>query len=177
MEPTSATTDFWTGLLTGVGAAVVGFALSQVAVALRDRAQRRKRDRTVLTSLDEEVRANRQSAENTENLVQTEINNLQTGGPALLNPFDPLETGAWELLVSNLPDSVATNEDLLGKLREYKRLTYQVNEMIRSRERWRHSFHKAISDLQGYDGLIQTFLGELLNAINALEPQLNELRQ
>jgi hypothetical protein len=125
-----------------------------------------------------QIRANEESVNNTRAALQSEIDRIQTGtGPLNLNPLDLVQTGGWGLLISNLPERVADDEKLLGQVREYQRLTNQVNEMMRSRERWRHSTDQNLQHLAGYDGLIQTWLIQLANSIVQVGPQVEEVRR
>jgi len=159
----------------GLGGVVLGFLLAQLAVSLRDNAERGRRDQATLTVLNEELRANRESAENTRKLIASEFSAIQTGSLGMMNPLDLLQGQAWNLVIQNLPRRVAADADLLSELREYERLIRQVNEMIRSRERSRFVASTNTTLLTQQDSLIDSWLAQLEISVQKIEPKLHSI--
>jgi hypothetical protein len=160
-------------VISGGVVAVFSFAIARGWDVLGTRRDRWTREKAVLLAIREEIRANRERAVNNQQLVMKELALLKQDR-RLINPFDPLGEGFWELVRLDPPRSLAEGQGLVYA-RRVARLTTQVNEMIRSRERFRapnQALQGLNSFLQKYDELIQRFQGELLEAIDALDPLL-----
>jgi len=172
--------------------AIFAFLLATGRDQYRLRRERDLRDRSVVAAIREEVRANRGLLENNQELLLRELK-LLVRHERLVNPLDPLGTGFWELVKLDPPLVLQGNADALSEVRRVARLSGQVNEMLRSRELYRTtSAPDAMKQaglasltgdtemgstdkmLAGYDRLLVTFQGELLQAIEQLEPALEQ---
>jgi hypothetical protein len=138
----------------------------------------RRRDASVLDAIRAEVAASRDVVKNNQALIATELKNLKLG-IRMVNPPDPLLTDFWDLVKLDPPRSLASREHGLAKVREVARLTGQVNQMLRSREiTWAMAFlpmsggSPILDALEKLDELISTWQGKLLDALEALEPEL-----
>lgn len=175
-------------LIAGGAIALVSFALATAYGEYGRARDRRQRDRAVLTAISEEVSANLQSAENTLSLVQDELKLLDDGRRSL-NPLDPLETGFWELVKLDPPQGLLRDTAALADVRKVARLTSQINTMLDSRERFRATIPSmaalrdasgqspAIEMLRGYDKLIETWLLQLIVALDRVKPAIAAWRR
>jgi hypothetical protein len=161
-------------LLTGGAIAVFAFLLAIVWDVLKSERERGRRDRAVIAASDAEISTLSVMVLNNRNLVLMELNLLRKGKAAgLTNPLDPIPSGFWDLVKLDPPQALLRDEETLAKIRDISRRTDQVTEMIRSREAFRttnRSLPSYDKELRQYDELLETFLGELLNALNALHP-------
>lgn len=174
-------------VVSGGVVAMGAFVLATLRSTWEARSERQRRDRSVLSAIAEEIEANRLTATNNRELIRTELKVLE-GGERIVNPLDPLETGFWELVKVSPPRDFARDATALASVRRVARLTAQVNEMQRSRERFRVAgpllqrgnqagLPEWVAEMRGYDGLIERFLGELLEALDQLEPAIRAWRQ
>jgi len=114
-----------------------------------------------------ELVANTPVVEKNQKDVAEELNRLKKG-EWLLNPLEPLESGFWNLAKLNLPKSMDVNDGSLGDLQRVARLTFKVNEAIRSREAFRVTNQESPTfniKLEGYDQFLHRLQAELLDAI------------
>lgn len=174
-------------ILPGAIAVLIGFLLATSRDELKAYREQGRRDRAVLRAIREEIDANRGLLTNNQALVKQELKDLAATGARTVNPLDPVQSGFWDLVKRDLPRSIAEAEDSLPAVREAARLTGQVNQMIESRERFKatlagiHGFTSGhgpgmpgLDELAAYDRLLETFQRELLEAIDRLDPVLEE---
>jgi len=105
-----------------------------------------RHDRAVLAAIRMELAANLPVVEKNQKDIAEELERL-TKDEWLLNPLEPLEAGFWNLAKLNPPKSISANAGLLGNFQRVARLTFKVNEVIRSREAFRVG-NQGIADLQ-----------------------------
>lgn len=164
-----------------LGAALVlfGFVLAMCWDVYKGRREAARRDNALLYAAVAEVEAVKGTVLNDLNIVNSELK-LLPSGHRLLNPLDPVEGGFWDAVKYNPPRALVRDERTLARVRDVARRTDQVNEMIRSREAFRVA-NPALSTmndvLTDYDKLIARWLSELAEALNVLQPALEEARQ
>jgi hypothetical protein len=158
-----------------VALVVLGFALAEIGALLRGWLGSRKRDKALVRAARDEVSSLIAVVQNNQALVQRELGLLAQQQPQhLVNPLDPIPTGFWEAVRWNPPRQLAKG-NALSQTRDVARRTQLVNSIIESRETFRMN-NMALSGLhqtlQSYDQLLQQFQGELLTALQELEPLL-----
>lgn len=169
----------WSSLLTGGAIALLSFALGAGLTAWFRRRDAQLHGWLVLRATAEALSANHATAVNDLNLVRTDLAGLADPLPAtFLNPLDVLDVGFWEQLRGNLPEELLADLPTVDHLRTCARLTAQVNQMVQSRETFRHSdplwapgdpdpnlHSRWLEGLRQYDRLLEEFLGQLIDAL------------
>jgi hypothetical protein len=151
----------------GIGP-TVAFLLAVAWDTLKDRRDIGRHDQAVIVAMRMELAANLPVVEKNQSDVTEELERLPRG-ESLLNPLEPLEAGFWNLAKLNTPKSISTNTDSLANLQRVARLTFQVNEVIRSREAFRIGSQESPTfktKLGGYDQLLHRLQAELVDAIS-----------
>jgi hypothetical protein len=126
-----------------------------------------RHDYAVLAAIRMELSANLPVVEKNQKDVGEELDRLAKG-EWLLNPLEPLESGFWNLAKLNPPKSISASASSLGHLQRVARLTFKVNEVIRSREAFRVGNQESPTfktKLGGYDKLLHRLQAELVEAI------------
>jgi hypothetical protein len=162
----------WGAILTGGGIAIFAFVLAWIWDVIKSRRDARRRDKSVLVSARAEIDSLIATVTNNLNLVRSELELLEED-KSLVNPLDPVAGGFWEVVRTNLPESLIRDASALSQLTDVSRRTEQVSEMIRSREAFRvnnQAFSGLTFGLKSYDGLLERFQEELLAALNDLKP-------
>lgn len=172
------------------GAVAVGaFLLATAREEYNRNRERRQKDSAVLGAIVEEVAANLSTASNNRELVRTELESLDREGKKILNPLDPLELGFWDLVKLQPPAGLVRDKAAFASVREVARLAAQVNQMLQSREAFRIASTSGPTfqntrgmatwtfTLRAYDELLVTFLDELIDALNKLQPAVKAWRR
>ncbi|HEV3095082.1 MAG TPA: hypothetical protein VGY30_11280 [Solirubrobacteraceae bacterium] len=161
-------------IISGGIVAIIAFLLAAAWDTLKYRRDVGRHDRAVLASIRMELAANLPVVEKNQKDIAQELNRLAKG-EWLLNPLEPLEAGFWNLAKLNPPKSISASADSLGNLQRVARLTFKVNEVIKSREAFRVGNQESPTfkiKLGGYDQLIQRLQAELVEAITIAEAMI-----
>jgi hypothetical protein len=155
-------------IISGGVVAIIAFLLAVAWDTLKYRRDVGRHDHAVLAAIRMELAANPPVVEENQRQVAEELERLPQG-EWLLNPLEPLEAGFWNLAKLNPPRSVSATADSLGTLQRVARLTFKVNEVIRSREAFRvgnQELPTFKTRLGGYDQLLHKLQAELVEAIS-----------
>ncbi|MBA7503854.1 hypothetical protein ES706_02475 [subsurface metagenome] len=158
------------GLITGVVAIIIGFALTMVWDNYKFKRESKKKEEIVLSAVKEELVSNLTKLQENRQLIEQELD-LIGEEQRVLSPLNLLESGFWDLVKINLPQKL-TEGDVLLKIRKVALITDRTNEQIRSRENYRihnQAMRGYISTLRQYDRMI-------LSSITKLEESLKELQ-
>jgi hypothetical protein len=154
-------------IISGGIVAIIAFVFAAGWDMLKYRRDTARHDRAVLAAIRMELQANLPVVEKNQSNVTEELERLAKG-ESLLNPLEPLEAGFWNLVKLNTPKSISASADALGNLQRVARLTFKVNDVIRSRESFRVGNQESPTfkiKLGGYDQLLYRLQAELLDAI------------
>ncbi len=166
-------TDWLKGFLAGVIATIIGFILTMLWDTFKLSRESKKREKTVLSTVKEELINNLSILQYNQTLLQRELE-LVDDNKRLVAPLNILQSGFWDLVKINLPKKL-TKEDTLIKIRTVAQLTDLMNETIRSRENFR-IHNMALSGygsrIKLYDEILLENIGNLLKSLESLQPLL-----
>ena len=121
----------------------------------------------MLRAAREEVKSNLLLLSDNTKAVEQELSGLEQQRQRL-NPLVTLEDAAWQLVKAELPSTLIEDEDAFSKMLEAAHRTIEVNDVQRSRERFRVAFYPFLEEpvdqaklerynslLGGYDGLLR----------------------
>ena len=114
---------------------LIGFTLSQAAEHLKTRRELIARNKKLLSLLAQDWETNRLIIANNISRI-AEDDEAMTNSRLVVVPLEPLVTGFWDLIKSNLPNKLIDDKILIN-IRNIAIITMRINEYIQSREAFR----------------------------------------
>ena len=159
----------------GVGATIVGFALTMVWDFYKFKRDIRSREKALLNVLHYELNENINILDNNKAILEQELQVL-TNHKSAVRPLIPLQYGFWDLLKVNLsfPKEIR-NLDSSILIMRIAQMAKGINETIQSRQEYRiHS--EAMSNFSSrmkiYDEIVIEKSEELRKLLNGLHEML-----
>lgn len=141
--------------------------------------EKQDRDEAVLSTLYKELSFNEIAVAENQTALGTELAAIKED-KTLIGPINTLHTGAWELLRLYLPHQISGKAAVLGSVTEIYRLTYRINELIRSREDYRihnGAMSNFATTMVAYDGQLQELNTKISPHFRELLPILKPMQR
>lgn len=167
-------TEWEIGFISGIGATVIGFVLTMLWDVYKYRRDTTDREKSVMNIVKYEVEENRNASVENAILLEEE-NSIISGGSVLVHSLLLMKAGYWSILISNTPQKLLKNVELLEKIQGVALLANHINEEIRSRQLYKDTnsamtnFRNTVegkntvilNDLSRFNDLIDDVLAEI----------------
>ncbi len=160
---------------SGVGATIVGFALTMIWDFCKFKREIRSREKALLNVIQYELNENINILDNNEAIIKQELQVL-SNHKSVVQPLMPFQHGFWDLLKVNLsfPKELRYADSSI-KIMRIAQIAKEINETIRSRQEYRiHS--EAMTNfsqrMKIYDEILLEKAEELRKLLNEFQEML-----
>ena len=168
-------TDWIIPFAIGVGATIVGFALTMIWDFCKFKREIRSREKALLNVIQYELNENISILDSNEAIVKQELQVL-SNHQSVVQPLMPLQHGFWDLLKVNLsfPKEISCLDSTI-KIIRIVQIAKGINETIQSRQEYRihnEAMTNFSSRMKIYDEILLQESEELRKLLNELQEML-----